>query len=98
MISWDSQAELSIEIHVVVPGQPGDRVQLSTGQPQHLRKTRRKVSILVEQPLCCHKVLVTHDLDRSRVDARKALSDAFARCQNEGTACHLDPADIHMHR
>src|SRR5215208_6248238 len=91
------EAELGIEVYIVVPGQPVGRVQLAARQGHHLREAGRSVVDLVDDPLRHDDRHIALDLDRSTV-RRKTLPRAFRWLQGEGTAKHLLSSDEHMHQ
>src|SRR5690349_9908154 len=48
---WGPKAQLGIQVHVVVPGQPIDGIQLAVWQRHHLREAGGKVVDLVDHTL-----------------------------------------------
>src|SRR6476469_6631916 len=57
--------QLGIEIDVVIPRQPIGGIQLFIRQSHHFRKTDRRASRLVDEPLRNHNILVARHLDRT---------------------------------
>ena len=78
-----SKAQLRIEIHVVVPGQPVGVVQLPIRQRHHLGEAGRQVIHLIDHPLRSNKWdgIRTGDLYRTVVYPSVAFSQTFSTAQ-----------------
>ena len=72
-------AQLGIQVHVVVPGQPVGGIQLAVRQCHHLGEAGVDAVDLVDHPLRRHDVHIALDLHRSVVDPGEALARALAR-------------------
>ena len=94
------KTKLSIQIDVVVPGQPVGAIQLAGWQCHHLREAGGQVIDLVDHPLGGYDRDIAHDLYRSAVHAWTAHSQARACSQRIRTVrrCtaigHLLPPNI----
>ncbi len=62
--------QLGIQIHVVVPGQPVDRVQLTIGQSHHLGEAGGQPIDIVDHPLGRHDIHIADDLHGTIVHGR----------------------------
>src|SRR5689334_18564105 len=93
----DPKSQLSIEIDIIVPGQPVSGVQLAIRQRHHLCETGRDTFYFVNHALGYRDILIALDLHRTIIDGWEALAGAFAGLKCERTAGHFYATNINVH-
>ena len=88
-------SQLGIQVHIVVPGQPVDIVQLVRGQTHHLGEAGVHAVDLVDHALRGNDIHIAFDFHGTVVDPRKALALADSGCQSEGATGHFLASDIY---